>query len=158
MNMQCKEGHIMKTAICFYSKHHGNTKKLLDAIQAADPEAELIDVTKRETVDLSDFERIGFASGIYYSSFAKPLIRFLRENLPEGKPVFFLYSSGMGSGKKFTSAITEAAREKNAQLLGSYGCFGFDTFGPFKLLGGIRKGHPNTEELQAAVTFYKGLQ
>ena len=67
MNMQCKEGHIMKTAICFCSKHHGNTKKLLDAIQTADPEAELIDVTKRETVDLSDFERIGFASGIYYS-------------------------------------------------------------------------------------------
>ena len=27
----------MKTAIVYYSKHHGNTKKLLDAIAGADP-------------------------------------------------------------------------------------------------------------------------
>ena len=27
----------MSTAIIYYSEHHGNTKKLLDAIKAADP-------------------------------------------------------------------------------------------------------------------------
>ena len=36
----------MSTAIIYYSEHHGNTKKLLDAIKAADPAVELIDVTK----------------------------------------------------------------------------------------------------------------
>ena len=35
----------MTTAIVYYSKHHGNTKKLLDAIKKADPAVELIDVT-----------------------------------------------------------------------------------------------------------------
>ena len=34
----------MKTAIVYYSKHHGNTKKLLDAIVAA-ADVDLIDVT-----------------------------------------------------------------------------------------------------------------
>ena len=32
----------MKTAIIYYSEHHGNTRKLLDAICAADKDAELV--------------------------------------------------------------------------------------------------------------------
>ena len=39
----------MKTAIAYYSKHHGNTKKLLDAIAAAD-EIDLIDVDRKSVV------------------------------------------------------------------------------------------------------------
>ena len=35
----------MKTVIVYYSKHHGNTKKLLDVIAGADPTVVLIDVT-----------------------------------------------------------------------------------------------------------------
>ena len=36
----------MKTIILYYSNHHGNTKKLVDAIQASDPEnVEILDVT-----------------------------------------------------------------------------------------------------------------
>ena len=68
------EGTGMKTAIAYYSKHHGNTKKLLDAI-AAENDVTLIDVTQNPTADLTGLDRIGFASGIYYSSFAKPLLR-----------------------------------------------------------------------------------
>ena len=34
---------------------------------------------------------------------------------------------------------------------------GFDTFGPFKLVGGLQKGHPTEEELQGAIEFYKNL-
>ena len=52
----------MKTAIVYYSEHHGNTKKLLDAI-AAEHEVTLINVTKQPKVDLSGFDRIGLASG-----------------------------------------------------------------------------------------------
>ena len=61
----------MTTAIVYYSKHHGNTKKLLDAIKAADPAVDLIDVTEAPDFDLSSYDRIGFASGIYFSNFAK---------------------------------------------------------------------------------------
>ncbi len=38
----------MKTAVVYYSKHHGNTKKLLDAIKSAfSDEITLFDATKR---------------------------------------------------------------------------------------------------------------
>ena len=34
---------------------------------------------------------------------------------------------------------------------------GFDTFGPFKLIGGIAKGHPTQSEIDGAVEFYGSL-
>ena len=53
-----------KTAIVYYSQHHGNTKKLLDAIAGFDKDVTLIDVTEKHEVDLTGYGRIGFASGI----------------------------------------------------------------------------------------------
>ena len=41
--------------------------------------------------------------------------------------------------------------------MGSYGCPGFDTFGPFKLIGGIAKGRPNNEDIEEAVNFFHNL-
>lgn len=55
----------MKTAIVYCSVHHGNTKKLLDAI-ASENQVDLIDVTQNPDVDLNAYDRIGFAFGIYY--------------------------------------------------------------------------------------------
>ena len=34
---------------------------------------------------------------------------------------------------------------------------GMDTFGPFKLVGGIAKDHPNEEDMKNAADFVKGL-
>ena len=36
-------------------------------------------------------------------------------------------------------------------------CLGYDTFGPFKLVGGIAKGHPTEAEIKGAVEFYQAL-
>ena len=146
----------MKTVILFYSKHHGNTKKLLDAIKEADPMVDLIDVTAAETVDLSGYDRIGIASGIYYTNFAKQVISYASDHLPEGKPVFFIYTHGAPTGG-FLKGIREITGRKHCKELGEYRCQGFDTFGPFKRVGGIAKGHPTKEEIDAAVKFYHQL-
>ena len=145
----------MKTAIVYYSEHHGNTKKLLDAI-AARHEVTLINVTKQPETDLSAYDRIGFASGIYYTSFAKQLISYAEKYLPEGKEVFFIYTHGAPKGS-FLNAIRRVTEAKKCKEIGEYHCQGFDTFGPFRLLGGIAKGHPTEEETAAAVSFYANL-
>jgi flavodoxin len=145
----------MKTAILYYSTHHGNTRKLLDAI-AAEHEVDLIDVTKAGDQDLSGYDRIGLASGIYYSNYAKPFMAYAERNLPEEKPVFFIYTHGAPKGD-FLKGIREVTQKKNCPELGVYHCKGFDTFGPFKVVGGIAKGHPTQEELKAAADFYKKL-
>lgn len=145
----------MKTAIVYYSKHHGNTRQLLDAI-AKEHDVTLIDVTAQPQTDLTEFDRVGFASGIYYSKFHKTLLQYAQEHLPQGKDVFFLYTYG-AEKKGYTDAISQVASKHQCKVLGSYGCFGFNTFGPFKLVGGIAKNHPNQDDLKGAVRFYEGL-
>ena len=146
----------MTTANVYYSQHHGNTKKLLDAIKAADPSVELIDVVKAPAADLSTYDRIGFASGIYFSAFAKQIISYADAHLPEKKDIFYIYTHGAPKGD-FLKAMREIAGKKHCKELGEYRCQGFDTFGPFKLVGGIAKGHPTESEIKEAVEFYKGL-
>ncbi len=145
----------MNTAIVYYSKHHGNTKKLLDAIAAA-ADVTLIDVTADPAADLSSFDRIGFASGIYFSSVARQIIDFADARLPEGRDVFFIYTHGAPIGG-FLKGIRAVTRKKLCREIGRYHCYGFDTFGPFGKIGGIAKGHPTEKEIAGAVRFYQGL-
>ena len=97
----------MKTAIVYYSHHHGNTKKLLDAI-ALQNEVTLIDATSTNKVDLSEYDRIVLHRA------------FIIETLPS----------------RSLKGIRQVVNEKNSIELGEYHCQGFDTFGPFKLVGG----------------------
>ncbi len=145
----------MKTVIIYYSKHHENTKKLLDAI-AGEHEVTLIDVTQVQSLDLTEYDLIGFASGIYYSKFQKQVLQFAENNLPENKRVFFLYTYG-AKKEGYTKAIEAVVLQKGAKIAGEFGCFGFNTFGPFKLVGGIAKDHPSKEDLSEACRFYEGL-
>ena len=146
----------MKTAIVYYSKHHGNTKKLLDAIAEADQAVDLFDVTTSSTAELSAYDRIGFASGIYYSNFAKQIISCAEAYLPEKKDVFYIYTHGAPGGN-FLKAMREIAENKHCREIGEYRCQGFDTFGPFKLVGGLAKGHSTEDEIRGAVNFYLNL-
>ncbi len=145
----------MKTAIVYYSAHHGNTKKLLDAI-AEKYDVTLIDVTKDKTTDISQYDRIGFASGIYYASFAKQVLKYAEEKLPMGKSVFYISTYGTKK-PSYYRAIVRIAESKCCKEIGRYDCLGFDTFGPFKLIGGIAKGHPTEDEINGAVRFYESL-
>lgn len=145
----------MKIAIIYYSRHHGNTKKLLDAI-ASKYEVKLVDAAEIRTLDLEDYDMVGFASGIYYSKFHKSVLHFAEENLPEGKKVFFIFTGGMKS-PNFTKSIARVCEARGAEILGEYGCLGFDTFGPLKLIGGIAKGHPDHIEMAQAVAFFEKL-
>lgn len=147
---------MMKTAICYYSRHHGNTRSVLEAM-AQEGETALIDVTARQAVRLEEYDCVGFASGIYGFEMHKAVVEYARQYLPQGKPVFFVYTYGgaKGTGAK---ALAELAREKDCPVLGEFSCKGYDTFGPFKLVGGIAKGHPDGRDLENARQFYRNIQ
>ncbi|MCR5403392.1 MAG: flavodoxin [Butyrivibrio sp.] len=145
---------MSKIAIAYYSRHHGNTKKLLDAIKESDPSVVLIDVTEKHEVDLTKFDIIGFASGIYFGKFSENVVTFARINLPPQKKVFCISTAGNPTSRDFDE-IKSVIDEKFCNSLGSFQCPGFDTFGPFKLIGGIKKGHPTDDEVQDGVDFYR---
>ena len=146
---------MKKAVIVYASTHHGNTRKLVDAISEKYPVA-LIDATAEKQTDLSQYDLIGFASGIDFGRFYAPVEAFLKNNLPRNKQVFFLYTCAMDR-EGFTKNMAEEAREKGSEILGTYGCRGFNTYGPWKLIGGMNRGHPNEKELAGAVRFFEGL-
>lgn len=147
----------MKTAIIYYSKHHGNTKKLLDAIKSrSSDEIDLVEAASAQEKDFSGYDMIGFASGIYYSKFDKRVLECAKNCTPEKKDVFFIYTCG-AQKPEYTKAVRDALSDKKVNILGEYGCLGLDTFGPFKLMGGIAKNHPDQSDVDGAVAFYNGL-
>lgn len=145
----------MKTAIICVSTHHGNTRKLVDAI-AAKYDVTVIDAVKQKTADLSGYDLIGVASGVAFGKYFPQMLSFLEANAPDGKKVFFMHTAGdpREGHNAAAKAITDA---RHCECVGTYFCKGFDTFGPFKLIGGIAKGHPTQEEISAAVQFYADI-
>ena len=143
----------MKTAIIYASVHHGNTKKIIDEI-AKSNEVDLIDATQITEKDLSGYDLIGFASGIYYGKFHQSVLKFASVNLIERKNVFLICTYG---GSDAFKSIETIIADKHDKLVGKFSCKGYDTFGPFKLIGGVAKGHPDEKDRAAAVEFYQRL-
>lgn len=69
---------------------------------------------------------------------------------------FFEHKAAVITGG--AKALTEIAREKNCPILGEFSCKGYDTFSPFKLVGGIAKGHPDERDLENARSFFRQIQ
>ena len=145
----------MKAIIIYESTHHGNTKKLVDAV-AEKYKVQTVAVEEAAGMDLNAYDLIGIASGVAFGKFYEASERFVEESLPGGKDVFFLYTCGNDSGK-YANSVSAKARARGCRVVGVYRCRGFDTFGPFKLVGGIAKGHPTQEEIDGAVQFYRSL-
>ena len=145
----------MKTAIAFHSTHHGNTRKLVEAI-AEKHDVKLIDLAAGADGDLSEYDRIGVASGVYGGGLARELVAFADERLPEGKEVFYLYTSSI-TKESALKQVRKIAADRGCREVGAYYSKGYDTFGPFKLVGGVGKGHPTEDEICGAVAFYDGL-
>ena len=141
----------MKTAILYESAHHGNTKKLLDAIQAR-YEVTLIDATGA-VPSLEEYDVIGIASGVAYGKFYREILTQTEAKLPKEKKVFFLYTAGKPADSH-ANAVRAIADAKSCACLGAFGCKGYDTYGPFKLIGGLNRGAPTEKDIQAAVEFY----
>lgn len=149
------------TAIFYYSAHHGNTKKLLDAIKKNN-EVDLIDLISlsgQDSVNLGNYSKIGFASGIYMSKLHKSCYAFVERHSKElnSKETFIIATGGAANNRKTINEFCERLQNVGAIVKGNYYCNGYDTYGPFKLLGGIRKGHPTEKECREVVDFYERM-
>ena len=105
----------MKTIIVYESKHHGNTYKLVEAI-ANKNEVDTVNVRNAEIVNLAQYDRIGFASGIAYSKPYKNLMTYAQDNLPANKEVFFVYTCGK-QHSKYELPMKELAESRNCKFL-----------------------------------------
>ena len=145
-----------KAVIIYASTHHGNTRKLVEAICEKYAVAQ-IDATTQPQADLAEYDLIGFASGIDFGKFYPAVELFLKDNLPNNKRIFFLYTCAKKS-RRFTDSMRTEAEKKQAIVLGEYSCKGYNTYGPWKLIGGMNKNHPTQDEINGAICFYESIR
>lgn len=142
---------MKKCLIVYYSYHHGNTEKIAFAMAEA-AHAELCTIDSIKSKNLSDYEIIGFGAGIAYSKHYDQLLKGVEGLSLHGKSVFVFSTSGTG-GTKYHTELIKLLKNAGAEIIGHFACKGFDTFGPFGLIGGIAKGHPDGADIEAAKEF-----
>lgn len=144
-------------AIIYHSEHHQNTKKLLDAIRE-NFNVDLFSPAEGEKPDLSQYKLIGFASGVYKGQLHQSLLDFVNKNRGEleGKNTFIICTSG-SKNERYVQRFREFLEDGGMNFLGSFHRRGYNTFGPFKLIGGINRGRPSKEDMEQAVSFYEKI-
>ena len=118
-------------------------------------EVDVIDATQVKEKDLSGYDLIGFASGVYGFSLHQSITNFASVNLPPNKKIFLLTTSAMN--KDFSQSFMQAIENKSATVVGKFSCHGYNTFGPFKLVGGTSKGHPDDKDIANAIEDRKSV-
>lgn len=146
----------MKVLLIYSSIHHGNTEKIARAMGES-INADIIETRDLKINTLNEYDLIGFGSGIYYGKLHKNILELI-DKLPtlSNKKVFVFSTSGQGK-TKYNDFVEQKLKEKGFNVVGSFACKGYDTFGPFKLIGGIAKGRPNDKDFQNAKDFAKKL-
>ena len=146
---------MSNVCIVYSSTHHGNTEKVLNKIKEKFPETVLIKAGDFNPDDFNRYEAIGFASGIFYFKFAKPVDKLFERALVSGvQKLFFIYTAGAVNAG-FEKALRKKTEQSGKICLGIFGCKGFDTFGPLKLIGGLNKNRPNEKDFKNAIDFFE---
>jgi len=105
-----------------------------------------------------NYDLIGFGSGIYAFSHHKSLFEFLKKLVPvQKKKAFIFLTSGAPNGIIFHKKLRKELIKKGFEIVDEFNCPGLDTFGLFKLFGGINKGRPNDTDIQKAREFAKNF-
>ncbi len=149
----------MNSIIVLFSYHHKNTDKIAHTI-AKVIGAEIKTPEQTDPNTLGSFDLVGFGSGVYFGKLGKPILE-LADKIPQatGKKAFIFSTSGRAgkAAAKFHKSLKEKLEAKGYTIVGEFNCAAFDTFGPFKIVGGTNKGRPNTEDLKQAENFAQAL-
>ena len=149
----------MKTLIICFSYHHKNTEKIASVFAKA-LNADVKTPSEVDPNGLSDYDLVGFGSGISFGNHYKVLFDLVNK-LPTGnnKKAFIFSTSGQtGKTSKFHKKLREELESKGFIIVREFNCAGFDTYGALKIFGGIQKGHPNEEDLKQAEAFAQSLK
>lgn len=147
---------MQKIAVIYKSIHHHNTEKVLKEVQKEIP-MDLYEVSDLHDTDLSSYDMIGFASGIYNSDMHKSLADFVSLSPTLPRKSFILYTSGTNNSY-YASKFRKMLSQRGIEVVDIFHCKGHDTYPKiFRPIGGLAKGHPNEKDIQKAKAFVKNL-
>jgi flavodoxin len=145
----------MKALIVCVSKSHGNTRRVADRM-AEVLDAEVVEPESMDPDKISEYDLVGFGSGIYYMTVDARLRKLIRR-LPTVDHIraFTFVTSGAREVPllAYGKPVRRQLESKGFEVIGSFSCRGFDTIGPFGYIGGINRGRPNDHDLDRAAAF-----
>ena len=147
----------VKTLIICESVHHGNTRKVAEAM-AGVLGAEVKRPVEVDATALDGYGLIGFGSGIYFNKMHKNLLK-LADGLPDREKQAFVFSTSGADNENMKKhrALKDKLTTRGFRVVDEFTCRGFDTFGPLALVGGINKGRPSEDDMEKARQFAKKL-
>ncbi|WP_292459577.1 flavodoxin family protein [Methanothermococcus sp.] len=146
----------MKTLIICKSIHHGNTKKIADAM-AEVLNADVIEPEKINPDETKKYGLIGFGSGIYFGKHHKELLKLVDKISGKNKKAFIFSTHGIDL-PLYHKILRNKLKNKEFNIVGEFSCRGYEDYSVFKLIGGINKGHPNKEDLENAKKFAENIK
>ncbi|MFI6172529.1 flavodoxin family protein [Nocardia sp. NPDC051052] len=150
----------MKAILVCTSVSHGNTKRIADLMGQV-LSARVVTPDQIDPAELAGYDLVGFGSGIFLGSFHAQLREFV-ESLPQEprRKAFVFATSGFPEARfqRFSRPLVKLLQQKGFEVTDTFSCRAFDTYAPFKLVGGIRKDRPNGADLAAARTFAERLR
>lgn len=147
---------MSRIAIIYISTHHKNTEKVVKAM-AEEVNADVFPLKDINKITIANYDIVGFASGIYFSSFNPAIKKTIEElNFLEKQKVFLAYTCGVNC-INYAKGIEKILKSKKCNYCGCFSCNGYDTYGIFGKIGGIKKGRPNENDLKKARMFIKNI-
>ena len=146
---------MKKCLIIYHSYHHGNTEKIAKAMAEAS-DAKVCSIDELSAIDIQEYEIIGFGAGIAYGRHYDKLLEAVSGLDLKWKEVFVFSTSGVGKDS-YNSALIKLLKDSGASVAGSFACKGYDTYGPFKFIGGVAKGHPDNNDIAKAKDFIQRI-
>jgi flavodoxin len=149
---------LPRVAVVVSSWHHGNTRKIADAI-ADELHADVLTVEEAYGVDLTQYDLVGFGSGIYFAKHDEKLF-----DLIKAKPTLphktFLFSTAGNTllWRLYHRGLRRALTNRGCQVINEFNCPGWDSVGPFSLFGGFYRTRPNNKDLARAREFARRLK
>jgi flavodoxin len=143
----------VKKLIIYSSVHKGNTEKVAKAMAQA-IKADLVKVGgSSDAVKLTDYDLIGFGSGIYGGKPDAAMMGFI-EKLPGslGIKAFVFMTCGFERSRE-NRIMQQELSSKGFEVIGNFACRGFTDYGLLKIVGGVSKGRPNERDLLDAKNF-----
>jgi flavodoxin len=132
--------------------------------------ARVIGPGQAEGVRAGDFTLVGFGSGVFHGEHHASLLA-LADELPSATHAKAFLFSTCGIPARFTNprelaeysrrnhvALRERLRAKGYEIVGEFGCPGFNENKFLKLFGGLNRGRPNAADLESARSFAAGLE
>ncbi|WP_030721852.1 flavodoxin family protein [Streptomyces sp. NRRL F-2580] len=148
----------MKTLLVCTSVSHGNTRRMAQAM-AQVLDARVVTPQEATAVEPADYDLVGFGSGIFSQRMHPDLLGYVRTLPASSGRAFVFATSGLPElpFAPFTRPLVRLLQARGFHIEPTFTCRAFDTWAPFKPLGGINKHRPNAADLTAARAFARRL-